>query len=394
MPCSNPNGCPTDADGNLPLDHYTADVVSATDYYPFGLSMPERKFSSDSYRYGFNGKEKDKDMQDQTVYDYGFRIYNPALSKFLSVDPLTQSYPSFSPYHFAGNNPIKFIDLDGLEIVDPAIVIQEPKSKGEPGLAYTTVRKVYYVVTTGLGALTKREQSEINVSSVNNQLNSTPTEVPYYTELPTTKSRGQYLGFDNSQYRKLQSNNKTKISEVLEKQSDPSYMLEVGFDVDIIVVPDMSLEDIAKKVALDPAKYGVIFNSFDISKLSTISISSTLQDLITNADEQFKRHEGSEKGEAEAYGSIVTQKNRGGLDVIIFNTKNTNVSLSMTNRLIHEIGHNFTNKAHGSNYDYLDKGLQSNSNPRPSADNKKDIISTNETRNIYDKVIFNNDTRS
>jgi hypothetical protein len=50
-----------------------------------------------------------------THYDYGFRIYNPAIGRFLSVDPLTKSYPWYTPYQFAGNKPIWAIDLDGLE---------------------------------------------------------------------------------------------------------------------------------------------------------------------------------------------------------------------------------------------------------------------------------------
>ena len=50
-----------------------------------------------------------------TVYDYGFRIYNPRIAKFLSVDPLTRSYPMLTPYQFASNRPIDGIDLDGLE---------------------------------------------------------------------------------------------------------------------------------------------------------------------------------------------------------------------------------------------------------------------------------------
>ncbi len=79
------------------------------------MTMPGRSSHSDKYRYGFNGKEKDNDLHGQTVYDYGFRIYNPALGKFLSVDPLTKSYPWYTPYQFAGNMPIWAIDLDGLE---------------------------------------------------------------------------------------------------------------------------------------------------------------------------------------------------------------------------------------------------------------------------------------
>jgi RHS repeat-associated protein len=69
-----------------------------------------------NYRYGFNGKEHDSDPYGQgNMYDYGFRIYNPRLGKFLSVDPLTKSYPWYTPYLFAGNKPIMCIDLDGLE---------------------------------------------------------------------------------------------------------------------------------------------------------------------------------------------------------------------------------------------------------------------------------------
>jgi RHS repeat-associated protein len=71
------------------------------------------------YRYGFNGKEIDKGSEGMggggSTYDYGFRIYNPSLGKFLSVDPLTASYPWYTPYQFAGNKPINCIDLDGLE---------------------------------------------------------------------------------------------------------------------------------------------------------------------------------------------------------------------------------------------------------------------------------------
>ncbi len=78
------------------------------------------------YRYGFNGKEKDTEGMGggQSTYDYGFRIYNPAIGRFLSVDPLTKGYPWYTPYQFAGNKPIWAVDLDGLEelIIDQSAV--------------------------------------------------------------------------------------------------------------------------------------------------------------------------------------------------------------------------------------------------------------------------------
>jgi RHS repeat-associated protein len=101
-----------DAGTDNTADYYQATILSATDYYAFGMSMKERSWQSDSYRYGFNGKENDADWE---VQDYGFRIYKPEISKFLSVDPLTQSYPWYTPYQFAGNSPVAAIDLDGLE---------------------------------------------------------------------------------------------------------------------------------------------------------------------------------------------------------------------------------------------------------------------------------------
>ena len=80
--------------------------------------MPGRQFvSSSTYRYGFNGKENDKETvgTGNGTQDYGMRIYNPALGKFLSVDPLTSKYAFLMPYQFASNRPIDGIDLDGGE---------------------------------------------------------------------------------------------------------------------------------------------------------------------------------------------------------------------------------------------------------------------------------------
>ena len=66
-----------------------------------------------AYRYRYNGKESMGLLGGR--YDYGFRMYDAALGRFLSVDPLTKGYPWYTPYQFAGNKPIVAIDLDGLE---------------------------------------------------------------------------------------------------------------------------------------------------------------------------------------------------------------------------------------------------------------------------------------
>lgn len=79
--------------------------------------MPGRKFSGGTgYRYGFNGKENDNEVKgDGNQQDYGLRIYDPRLGRFLSVDPLTEEYPWNSSYAFAENDVIRAIDIEGAE---------------------------------------------------------------------------------------------------------------------------------------------------------------------------------------------------------------------------------------------------------------------------------------
>ena len=81
------------------------------------MLMPGRKYSiaNTNYRFGFNGKENDNDIGNG-AQDYGMRIYDGRLGRFLTVDPLFKDYPFYSSYQFAGNMPIRAFDLDGLEI--------------------------------------------------------------------------------------------------------------------------------------------------------------------------------------------------------------------------------------------------------------------------------------
>jgi len=81
------------------------------------MQIPGRSASSGSgYRYGFNGKEKSDEINGSGVdYDYGLRIYDSRIGKFLSVDGLTKNYPWYTPYQFAGDKPIWCIDIDGAE---------------------------------------------------------------------------------------------------------------------------------------------------------------------------------------------------------------------------------------------------------------------------------------
>ena len=58
-------------------------------------------------------------------YDFGARIHDARLGRFLSVDPLTAEYPNYSPYLFAGNNPIYYLDREGRDQIEYLITISE-----------------------------------------------------------------------------------------------------------------------------------------------------------------------------------------------------------------------------------------------------------------------------
>ena len=99
--------------------HYEAENVRSQDYYAFGTVQRELVNTAAVHkevdRFAFNSKEKSHATGPVTNYDYGFRIYNSGIGRFLSTDPLADKYPYYTPYQFAGNMPIQATDLDGLE---------------------------------------------------------------------------------------------------------------------------------------------------------------------------------------------------------------------------------------------------------------------------------------
>jgi len=99
------------------LDYYRPDVITANDYYPFGMILPERNWNAvgaKDYRYGFNGKENDNEtIGEGGAIDFGARIYNPRLGRWMSTDPVVKPY--IAPYQFGANNPVNFLDPDGAD---------------------------------------------------------------------------------------------------------------------------------------------------------------------------------------------------------------------------------------------------------------------------------------
>lgn len=99
-----------------------------------------------AYRFGFNGMEGDNEVTGSgNMINYKARIYDPRLGRFLSVDPLTKSFPELTPFQFASNTPLWAVDLDGLE----ARVYTDIRSGGHAFLSVVDDKGVLHVYTYG-----------------------------------------------------------------------------------------------------------------------------------------------------------------------------------------------------------------------------------------------------
>ena len=78
------------------------------------MLVPNRYGSSNSYRYGFNGKEKDSEIKGEgNSYDFGARMLDPRVGRWFAVDKMRMKAPDWSPYRFGFDNPLRYKDADG-----------------------------------------------------------------------------------------------------------------------------------------------------------------------------------------------------------------------------------------------------------------------------------------
>ena len=93
----------------------SAVMTQQDDYYPFGLEISKGTVTSPKNEYLYNRKELQEEL---TEYDYGARFYDPVIGRWNVVDPLAGKSRKWSPYNYAEDNPVMFIDPDGMEVIN------------------------------------------------------------------------------------------------------------------------------------------------------------------------------------------------------------------------------------------------------------------------------------
>jgi RHS repeat-associated protein len=256
------------------VDYYVTDVVTATDYAPFGAQLPGRTYRSNGkeLRYGYNGKENDNEVKGEgNQQDYGMRISDPRLGRFLSVDPLTKEFPMLTPYQYAANKPINSIDLDGLEDVS---VIDEGNRNASIAINLTIV----------IDANTPNDVTKARSSTIHS-IFSRGDETIYLDQLPNSEG-------SNSVYSK----------EITQKEyeSGIGYKVKVGYNVNSVVVKNKDLKNLLEKNKFD-SKYSFLSNDVNTTSFSDdeselpVFNSSTFTPLVVRPNNKFFKESSLEK---------------------------------------------------------------------------------------------------
>jgi RHS repeat-associated protein len=124
---------------NLVISFYKGELLEEYNYYPYGLIFDQHQAFSGLplTNYLYNGKELQQNEfggnNGLELYDYGARMYDPQIGRWCGVDPMADKMRRHSPYNYGFDNPMRFVDADGMEPTE-----ESGDDKTQPAVAATT----------------------------------------------------------------------------------------------------------------------------------------------------------------------------------------------------------------------------------------------------------------
>jgi RHS repeat-associated protein len=169
------------------------------DYYPFGMLVPNRHADTEEYRYGFQGQEKDKELKGEgNSLNYTFRMHDPRIGRFLSLDPLEKSYPWNSPYAFSENRVIDALELEGLEKIYAFTAQKEKFEKVRTAFRILNESGVMHELQKQFAMGNKLTDIYINITKLGDEKGETSAHYDVDFNFPQGNSRNGFYKMEAS----------------------------------------------------------------------------------------------------------------------------------------------------------------------------------------------------
>ena len=187
------------------VEDQSGTVCESNDYYPLGSRWKDPTSKVSTNRYRFSGKEE-QTLGDLGYLDFGARMYDPALGRWFTQDPMAEKHFYLSPYNYCAGNPVSLIDPDGKEFVDHngvKIVITYNRNGTLSFSKNATIdvmraAKALYGTPTGRTQLRRMDQSDIKVKlSISPESKTGRTAGGKLTQIYGEATQGNFNESDN-----------------------------------------------------------------------------------------------------------------------------------------------------------------------------------------------------